>query len=64
MDAGGGGDWSVFSRIMVEDYIVWVQLGAREKVLQVLASEMEKVKIELGDVGFNLEEEEGVGEVG
>lgn len=51
-----GGDWSIFSRIVWEDYIIWMQMSARERVLGVLAGEMEKVQVELGEVGFDLEE--------
>ena len=48
------GDWSIFLRIWVEDYIVWVQ-GASDRVLKVLGEEMRKVMVEAGEIGFDLE---------
>ena len=47
------GEWSVFVRIMFEDYIIWAQ-GCRERVLEVLAGEMEKIMVEEGELGFDL----------
>ena len=48
-----GSEYAVFSRIMWEDYIIWVQ-GCRERVLRVLAEEMGKVVLEDGEIGFDL----------
>ena len=50
-----GGDWSVYSRIMWEDYIIWCQ-RCREKVLTVLAEEMERIELDLDQIGFGLDE--------
>jgi protein SHQ1 len=52
-----GGDWSVYSSIMWEDYIIWCQ-ASRESVLKVLAEEMQKVELQLGEIGFRLDEVE------
>ena len=49
------GDWGVFGRIFWEDYIIW-GMGCKERVLGVLAGEMEKVVVSLGEMGFGLEE--------
>jgi hypothetical protein len=46
-------DWSVYTRIIWEDYIIWAQ-GCKERVLIVLAEEMEKVEVDLGDIEFTL----------
>jgi len=47
------GEWSVYGRIMIEDYVIWAQ-GCRERVLEVLAGEMEKVVVDEGELGFDL----------
>jgi protein SHQ1 len=52
------GDWGVYSRIMWEDYVIWCQ-GCKERVLLVLADEMEKVEVEVGEIGFGLNEIRG-----
>jgi protein SHQ1 len=52
-----GGDWSIFSRIIWEDYIIWCQ-GCSERVLQVLAEEMGRVRMEVREIGFGLEKVE------
>lgn len=52
-----GGDWSVYSRIIWEDYIIWCQTS-RESVLKVLAEEMKKVELQPGEIGFGLDEVE------
>ena len=49
------GEWGVWGRIMWEDYIIWCQ-SCKERVLQVLAEEMEKVVLEVGEIGFGLSE--------
>lgn len=47
------GEWSVYNRILWEDYIIWIQFAVKEKVLGVLAGEMEKVgEIGVEDCGF------------
>ena len=50
------GDWSVFSRVWLEDYIIWSQ-SSSENVLTVLAQEMLKVTVEMEDIGFELNDE-------
>lgn len=57
------GDWSVFLRIWIEDYIVWAQ-GRSDRVLKVLGEEMRKVMVEVGEIGFDLEEVDSVQIVG
>ena len=52
-----GGDWSVYSRIMWEDYIIWCQLS-KDRVLMVLAEEMERAELQAKDIGFGLDEVE------
>jgi protein SHQ1 len=54
-----GGDWSVYSRIIWEDYIIWCQ-GSKDRVLTVLAEEMEKVKVTSDGLGFGLDDVEGM----
>ena len=49
------GDWGVFRGIFWEDYIIW-GMGCKERVLVVLAEEMEKVKVDITEVGFTLNE--------
>ena len=49
------GDWGVFGRIIWEDYIIW-GMGCKERVLTVLAEEMEKVIVDVKEIGFGLEE--------
>ena len=50
------GDWSVFGRIWVEDFIVWGQ-ASFESVLKVLGEEMRKIPpIEMKEIGFEMEE--------
>ena len=50
-------EWSVFGRIVWEDYIVWA-VGCKERVLVVLAEEMGKVRIEERKLGFDLSAKE------
>jgi SHQ1 protein len=50
-----GGDWSLYSRIIWEDYIIWAQ-GCKERVLKVLAEEMQKMNVDVADIGFGLED--------
>jgi protein SHQ1 len=50
-----GGDWSVYSRIIWEDYIIWCQ-SSKDRVWTVLAEEMGKVEIALEEFGFGLED--------
>ena len=50
-----GGDWSVYSRLVWEDYIIWCQLS-KDRVWTVLADEMGKVEIALEEFGFGLED--------
>lgn len=50
------GDWSVYCRIIWEDYIIWGQ-GCRDHVLTVLAGEMENIHLELKEIGFELGDE-------
>jgi protein SHQ1 len=47
------GDWSLYSRIVWEDYIIWLQ-GAKDRVLGVLGEEMLKVHVEVEEIGFGL----------
>jgi protein SHQ1 len=47
------GDWSLYSRIVWEDYIIWLQ-GAKDRVLGVLGQEMLKVHVEVEEIGFGL----------
>ena len=54
-----GGDWSVYSRIIWEDYIIWCQ-GSKDRVLTVLAEEMGKVKVTPDGLGFGLDDVEGM----
>jgi protein SHQ1 len=54
-----GGDWSVYSRIIWEDYIIWCQ-GSKDRVLAVLAKEMEKVEVTSDGLGFGLDDVEGM----
>ena len=49
------GDWGVFGSIFWEDYIIW-GMGSKERVLTVLAGEMEKVVVDVKEIGFGLEE--------
>ena len=48
------GDWGVFGRIFWEDYIIW-GMGCKERVLTVLAQEMEKIVVDFNEIGFELE---------
>jgi hypothetical protein len=50
------GDWSVFCRIIWDDYIIWGQ-GCRNNILSVLAGEMENIHIEVREIGFELGDE-------
>lgn len=47
------GDWSLYNRVVWEDYIIWLQ-GAKDRVLAVVGEEMGKVRFELEEIGFGL----------
>lgn len=47
------GDWSLYSRIVWEDYITWLQ-AAKDRVLGVLGEEMLKVHVGVEEIGFGL----------
>ena len=53
-----GGDWSLYLKVIWEDYIIWTQ-GSKDSVLQVLAEEMEKITVKSDEIGFDLEDLEG-----
>jgi protein SHQ1 len=46
-------DWSIYNRVVWEDYIIWLQ-GSKDRVLAVVGKEMEKVVLDLEDIGFGL----------
>jgi len=50
------GDWSLYSRIVWEDYIVWLQEGAKDRILAVVGEEMGKVQVNLEEIGFGLQD--------
>jgi protein SHQ1 len=51
------GDWSVYNRIIWDDYLVWTQ-GCRESVLKVLADQMRNTTIDIRELGFDLQNTE------
>lgn len=50
-----GGEYGVFLRIVWDDYIIWCQ-DCKDRVLNVLAEEMERVQLDVKDIGFRLDE--------
>jgi len=50
-----GSDWSLYLKVIWEDYIIWSQ-GSKDSVLQVLGDEMEKITVESDEIGFDLED--------
>ena len=49
------GEWSLYNRIVWEDYIHWLQGGAKDRILAVVGEEMGKVEVDLEEIGLGLQ---------